>query len=308
MQHFSSKILLFGEYSVVVGGNALAAPFAAYGGSFRFWEGGKDLAGVALWSNRALQQFGRAIEEMMANQKLSLKLDVELFMGELGKGLFFDSNIPKGYGLGSSGAVVAGVLNRYGSKVEDNSLKKLQQELAVLESYFHGQSSGFDPLVCYLNRAILKRKGEVEMIEMNLKQKSKGENILFLLDTQLSRETGPLVQLFLKKLKEADFDLFCKTELKPTNDACIQAFLEGNGALLAEYIRGLSLLQWEEFQPMIPEYFRGYWEKGLKSGAYALKLCGAGGGGCMMGMTAAKDWRLVESIFGAENLKVICRL
>ena len=33
---FSSKILLFGEYSIVVGGKALAIPYAKYSGHFAF--------------------------------------------------------------------------------------------------------------------------------------------------------------------------------------------------------------------------------------------------------------------------------
>jgi mevalonate kinase len=35
---------------------------------------------------------------------------------------------------------------------------------------------------------------------------------------------------------------------------------------------------------MIPDSIRPVWEQGLKSGAYTLKLCGAGGGGFLLGI------------------------
>ncbi|MEZ4883512.1 MAG: hypothetical protein R3E32_02155 [Chitinophagales bacterium] len=310
MQHFSSKILLFGEYSVIVGGNALAIPFEAYHGQFRFLNLNSPLAESANWSNRALQQFVVAIEEMIRYQKLSLIIDLDRFVGDLQQGLFFDSNIPKGYGLGSSGAVVAGVVSKYGNdsaeELKINSLRALQQQFAVLESHFHGQSSGFDPLVCYLNQAVLKTKNEVRTIEVDMKQE--GEMILFLIDTQLSRETEPLVQYFLNRLETPDFDFFCREQLKPVNDVCIEAFLEGNGKILKDSIHQLSVLQWKYFQRMIPNHFRSFWENGLESGKYVLKLCGAGGGGCMMGMADLENWGFLEKTFGKSNLNEVCRV
>ena len=45
---------------------------------------------------------------------------------------------------------------------------------------------------------------------------------------------------------------------------------------------------------MIPKLYREIWKKGLEDKTYFLKLCGAGGGGFLMGITpsllnAAKD-------------------
>jgi hypothetical protein len=37
------------------------------------------------------------------------------------------------------------------------------------------------------------------------------------------------------------------------------------------------------FSPMIPKLFEDIWEEGMKSNFYHLKLCGAGGGGFMLG-------------------------
>ena len=160
MQKFSSKILLFGEYSVVVGGGALAIPFEAYQSNFKLPKNNSSLSDTAKWSNNTLQQFATAINKMLQSKDLKLNIDIQRLQKDLRKGLYLDSNIPKGYGLGSSAAVVAGVVSKYGKqsieKLEKESLQKLQQQLGVLESHFHGRSSGFDPLVCYLNRPILK--------------------------------------------------------------------------------------------------------------------------------------------------------
>ncbi|MGB1242307.1 MAG: mevalonate kinase family protein [Chitinophagales bacterium] len=308
MQNFSSKILLFGEYSVVVGGNALAIPFETYGGNFQFWDKNIEATESAKWSNQALADFARAIKRMTKKGDLLLRVDTERFIKDLKQGLFFDSNIPKGYGLGSSGAVVAGIVSRYGVNVMQKTemLEVLQREFAVLESHFHGQSSGFDPLVCYLNQAILKTKGGIQTIDVILKKE--GGRVLFLMDTRLSRETGPLVEHFLNCLKEPYFDLFCKEELKPINNICIEAFLEGNGTKLAQGMKILSKLQWKYFQKMIPTHCQQRWKTSLESGIYTLKLCGAGGGGCMMGLTTTANWELVKDVFGEEYLKEICRL
>jgi mevalonate kinase len=45
----------------------------------------------------------------------------------------------------------------------------------------------------------------------------------------------------------------------------------------------ISQLQFEAFQEMIPASMQGIWLEGLKSKSYALKLCGAGGGGYFIG-------------------------
>ncbi len=313
MQYFSSKILLFGEYSVVVGGSGLAVPFPTYQGHFQFpieKDKGKWKEQQA-WSMLALKKFARAIKVLQSERKLSLEIDLESFERDLKKHLFFDSNIPKGYGLGSSGAVVAGVVSRYGKesaeKIKSDSLEALQQEFAVLESHFHGQSSGFDPLVCYLNQAVLKTSKGIQTVEIDLKQE--GEVVLFLVDTRLQRETGPLVAYFLKQLKEEPyFKRFCKKDLKYMNKKCINDFLKGKGNKLFKHFQALSFRQLANFDRMVPPDFKTHWKNGILSERYALKLCGAGGGGCLLGIAKVEDWGFVVETFGVDNLKVVCRL
>ncbi|WP_436570317.1 GHMP family kinase ATP-binding protein, partial [Klebsiella pneumoniae] len=80
---------------------------------------------------------------------------------ELDKGLFFRSDIPQGFGLGSSGALVAAIFLRYLDKAGDfkdelkhltmDRIQNLKSYLGALEGYFHGKSSGIDPSSIIIN-------------------------------------------------------------------------------------------------------------------------------------------------------------
>jgi len=132
---FSSKLLLFGEYSVIIGRRALAIPLSSFRGMWKFGEG--DPKELFLFS------------EFLEKSGDFDFLDVQSFKRDLEKGLFFDSDIPLGYGMGSSGALVAGVFFRYASKTEIEPAR-LKILLGKMENFFHGSSSGLDPLVSLL--------------------------------------------------------------------------------------------------------------------------------------------------------------
>ena len=73
-------------------------------------------------------------------------------------GLYFDSSIPQGYGVGSSGALVAAIYDKYASdkitvleNLTRDKLLKLKSIFSMMESFFHGKSSGLDPLNSYLS-------------------------------------------------------------------------------------------------------------------------------------------------------------
>jgi len=76
--------------------------------------------------------------------------------------LYFDSSIPQGYGVGSSGALVAAIYDTYAiDKIEAtetltrDKLLRLKEIFSLMESFFHGKSSGLDPLNSYLSIPIL---------------------------------------------------------------------------------------------------------------------------------------------------------
>ena len=62
-------------------------------------------------------------------------------------------------------------------------------------------------------------------------------------------------------------------------------FLEGDYESLKKSFSELSLLQFDHLTEMIPKLFRPVWESGFKGSKYSLKLCGAGGGGFILGFT-----------------------
>ena len=161
----------------------------------------------------------------------------------------------------------------------------LKDRLAAMESHFHGSSSGLDPLISYLDRPLLVRshgKG-VEMVSPPSPPRKDGT--LFLLNTGRFRKTEALVNLFLEKCKFQEFKDFCQRDLLSNTNACITHFLEGDMQALAASFRQLSSHQLKHFRPMIPKLYRELWQHGLDSHGYSLKLCGAGGGGFLLGFS-----------------------
>ena len=277
---FPSKVLLFGEYSVIKSSNALAIPYGLFEGKLVFKrqnEGTKDPELRALSSHlKKLDNLG----------ELPSGFDVSSFDFDVGQGLVFDSSIPQGYGVGSSGALVAAIYDRYCQSVESNevNIEALKRDFSLIEGHFHGSSSGFDPLVSYLNSAILNEldKG---LTPMSLKANKSGEGAIFLLNTGRSRKTEPLVNLFLEKCKSEEFSILCERELNPVTNNCIDSFLSNELQSLWDNFTVLSQFQYKHFSPMIPKLYHDLWREGLDQHKYLLKLCGAGGGGFLMGMT-----------------------
>jgi mevalonate kinase len=81
--------------------------------------------------------------------------------------MYFDSSIPQGYGIGSSGALVAAIYDQYATdkitvleNLTQEKLLKLKKIFGRMESYFHGTSSGLDPLNSYLSIPILINSAE----------------------------------------------------------------------------------------------------------------------------------------------------
>lgn len=281
---YYGKLLLFGEYTIIKGGKALALPLRQYQGQWA-WQTPNEP------ENNLLRQLLGHVQ--MLNSTEALAMNAKAFEADLDKGLYFDSSIPQGFGAGSSGALCAALYERYGLNIipknnhDASIILQLKQDLAQLENYFHGASSGIDPLICYLENAVLLRsKTEAEVVQ--LPKKKTGDVEILLLNTKIARQTAPLVTIFLENCKDVDFDERCKTELCLYSDACITAFLEGNQTELWKNIALVSAFQMKYFKPMIPEKYQAFWEKGLKTKTYYMKLCGAGGGGFILVFTKNK--------------------
>ncbi|MEM9919057.1 MAG: mevalonate kinase [Bacteroidota bacterium] len=276
--HYPAKLLLFGEYAIVKGGSALAIPYRNFWGR---WQFGKNITKRKEWL-KDLPDFVTYLENLHFEGKLLSQIDVDKVRYEVEQGLCFASNIPQGYGAGSSGAFCAGIYDRFASnKADQSQMDILQAQLAQLESFFHGSSSGMDPLVCFLQQGLLSEQGSLKpLATFPALEASK----LFLLDSGRSRQTGPLVELFLERCEDPDYSRRLEAELMPLNEEAIQSYLNGQTDLLFDTIHQISHFQWKYFSEMIPREMKDLWLKGLSSDRFKLKLCGAGGGGFILGI------------------------
>ena len=258
-------------------------------------------------SNFTLNKFRNYLLKI---DKSVVKFDLEKLNSDLSEGMFFDSSIPQGYGLGSSGALVAAFYDRFAINkitVLENLTKPkildLKNIFSIMESFFHGKSSGLDPLNSYLSLPILiHSKNEIETTGIP-SQITNGKGAVFLLDSGKSSDTAPMVDLFFKSMKNKSYDKMIKEEFIKTTDHCVDDFLNGNFNSLFKNIKTLSKVVLKNFKPMIPENFHNIWAKGIESDEYFLKLCGSGGGGYILGF--AKDFKKAQKSLNDFNLEVI---
>lgn len=282
---FYAKILLFGEYGIIDNSMGLSIPFNFYKGTIKFSETSTDKA-------EPIRAFLRDLRQRTAEGVIPELLDLDAMEFDLDDGMYFDSSIPQGFGVGSSGALCAAIYDRYATDkipVEENPHKKniirLKTMFAAMESYFHGKSSGLDPLICYLNLPILIRsKDDLGTVDLP-KSVKEGKGAIFLLNSGMPGETEPMVNIFMEKMKQEGFRSMLKQQFKRYNDASIKAFLKGEFKQMLGSIKELSNIALNHFNPMIPEKFHGTWKKGIDSGLFYLKLCGSGGGGYVLGFT-----------------------
>lgn len=289
---------------------ALVMPCDRFSGQLSFSDG--DRTQFARSSNEYLKKFSGFIAGQMDE---NFVLEVKRLEYELNHGLFFKSNIPQGYGLGSSGALVVAIFLRYLKKakgvkddMKDFTWERLQEVkgyLSKLESFFHGKSSGLDPLSIYLNTPILF-KGPNDITKVSLPvQKEDGENVIFLLNTGITRSTSTLVTKFAELDKNPAFRTKLKDFLVPYANDSILSFLEHDMGHFYENLENLSWFQYEELDYFIPKQFRKLVKDGLETGDYFMKLCGAGGGGYMLGFS--KDWETAQKSLAGYDVDVIYR-
>ena len=302
---FYAKILLFGEYGIIENSQGLTLPYSFYKGCFKFSALELEFEKK---SNESLKKYWEYLAKLELPEQF--RLDLSALKKDIENGLFFDSNIPQGYGVGSSGALVAAIFDRYSvvqhkpEEIGKNELKELKKVFGELESFFHGKSSGIDPLICYMNLPILiENKENVGRVE--IPEENEGKGAIFLIDSGVVGETGPMVQIFFEKLKNEGFRKTLKEEFIKYNNACIQSFLNKEMTPFFKNMKALSKWAYEHFRPMIPDSVFNAWKKGLDTNAYYLKLCGSGGGGYILGFT--KDYEKAEKMLKGFHKEVIYR-
>ncbi len=301
---FYSKILLFGEYGIIQDSKGLSIPYNFYNGALKREVNPSE---EAIKSNENLKRFVSYLETLQSEQPELVTFDLVTLKNDVATGMFFDSSIPQGYGVGSSGALVAAIYDKYAQhkitvleNLTREKLLKLKMIFGQMESFFHGKSSGLDPLNSYLSIPILiNSKDNIEATGIPT-QSLEGNGAVFLLDSGIVGETAPMVTIFMEKLKDQGFRKMLKSEFIKHTDACVENFLGGDIISLFANTKKLSKVVLNNFKPMIPEQFHTIWQKGIDSNDYYLKLCGSGGGGYILGFTqdlekarvSLKDYKL----------------
>lgn len=286
---FYSKILLFGEYGIIRDSKGLSIPYNFYNGALK---GADVLDEASAKSNQSLKRFVSYLENLQEEQPELVTFDLMTLKKDVDNGMYFDSSIPQGYGVGSSGALVAAIYDKYANNkitVLENltreKLLTLKTIFSQMESFFHGKSSGLDPLNSYLSIPILiNSKDNIEATGIPT-QSFDGKGAVFLLDSGIVGETAPMVNIFMENLKDKGFRAMLKNQFVKYTDACVENFLGGDIKSLFSNTKKLSRVVLNNFKPMIPEQFHGIWQQGIDTNDYYLKLCGSGGGGYILGFT-----------------------
>lgn len=301
---FYSKILLFGEYGIIQDSKGLSIPYNFYKGALKSDENPTE---DAKKSNQSLVKFVAYLKQLQTEQPNLVTFNIELLQNDVNDGMYFDSSIPQGYGVGSSGALVAAIYDKYAANkitvLENLTREKLLQLKSIfsnMESFFHGKSSGLDPLNSYLSLPILiNSKDNIEAAGIP-SQSATGKGAVFLLDSGIVGETAPMVNIFMENLKDQGFRKMLKSQFIKYTDSCVENFLQGDMKSLFKNTKELSKVVLSNFKPMIPEQFHQIWQNGIETNDYYLKLCGSGGGGYILGFTqdfekakkSLKDYKL----------------
>jgi mevalonate kinase len=301
---FYSKILLFGEYGIIKDSKGLSIPYSFYNGALKVDENPSQ---EAIKSNSNLKAYIKHLESI--NDELVI-FDLDALRADVEAGMYFDSSIPQGYGVGSSGALVAAIYDKYAfdkitvlENLTREKLLKLKSIFSEMESFFHGKSSGLDPLNSYLSIPILiNSKDNIEATGIP-SQQSNGKGAVFLLDSGIIGETAPMVGIFMENMKQEGFRKMLKNQFIKHTDACVDDFLKGDIKSLFRNTKRLSKVVLNHFKPMIPQHFHELWKKGLETNDYYLKLCGSGGGGYILGFT--EDMERAQKSLSDYKLEVV---
>jgi mevalonate kinase len=308
---FYAKIMLFGEYSVICDSMGLTIPYAHFTGELSFINNEQYTEyDFAVESNRHLRDYLVYLRELMERKRLAFDLDIKRMEQDIDNGLYFESNIPQGYGIGSSGALVAALYDTYSGDdtlhmkvLTPRDIMRMKEIFAQMESYFHGVSSGLDPLLCYIKYPLLIRnRNEIETVGIP-RNKFPKNGAIFLIDTERVGKTGPLVKLFFDRCNDEDFMHHVHHDYIPANNACIHSLLEGDFKAFFPALDDLSEFQYHFFKEMIPEDYHKYWNRGLEGDDFKLKLCGSGGGGFLLGI--ARNYEKAKKYFDKEGVETI---
>lgn len=175
--------MYLGEYSIIFDSVALVLPLKLF--STKWTDKADEPEEFISFSRQELSRLCRFLRE---EDSFADVIDRSSLESDLRKGWYLASDIPVGYGLGSSGTVTAAVYDRYAkTRIQDYML--LKNLFSRMESYFHGSSSGIDPLQCYLGKPFRITPEGVELLEEGFRKDSIQ---VCLIDTKMKSNTKRL--------------------------------------------------------------------------------------------------------------------
>ncbi len=272
--YYPAKLLLFGEYTVLSGSQALAVPLNQWSGR---WEQHEH---QNVPENESLTRY---VDWLQSKDIIKPSKAAEI-IEEARLGWQYVADIPIGFGLGSSGAYVAAIYDRYVAGAAEATTGKTHALLRNMEGFFHGSSSGMDPLVSYTHQA-LYRSEQGDLHPINDPGWPDGYNI-FLLDTGVARTTSALVSAYRKMLEVEQFILSIERELIPVVEHAIHFYLSRSGSKLEECLSLISDFQRTYLSDFIPVSTQKQWNDLRENQGMYIKFCGAGGGGYFLLITA----------------------
>ena len=272
---YYSKVILFGEYSMIFDATALMIPLKRFSAQWQFPQSRNRAA--SLTSNQSLKRFCQYLNE---NEELSNLFDLQALRRDLNDGLFLSSNVPSGYGLGSSGTLVAAVYDRYAIQKTDDYLQ-LKALFGKMESHFHGSSSGIDPLQCYLGKPFKITPEGVQLLSDDFLKK---DIHICLIDTKIKSNTKPLVNHFKAQRENPEFLNRFQSEYVPCVTSCINSMIDGNKDMFFKSLKQLSKGQLEFLRPMITDNTLDLFTTDYDFN-FGVKISGSGGGGYVLGFT-----------------------
>lgn len=272
---YYSKVILFGEYSMIFDATALMIPLKRFSAQWQLPQSRTKAA--SLTSNQSLKRFCQYLSE---NEAFSNLFDLLTLRRDLDEGLFLASNVPSGYGLGSSGTLVAAVYDRYAIQKTDDYLQ-LKTLFGQMESHFHGSSSGIDPLQCYLGKPFKITPKGVELLPDDFLKK---DIHICLIDTKIKSNTKPLVNHFKQQRENPDFLQRFQTAYQPCVKTCIDTMVSGDKELFFNSLKQLTQGQLEFLRPMVTDNTLDLFTADYDFN-FGIKISGSGGGGYVLGFT-----------------------
>lgn len=272
-ERYYSKVILFGEYSMIFDSTALMVPLKRFSAQWRFASSAQGSTA----SNASLKRFADYLSTLDNAKEI---FDLQRLNRDLRYNLYLDSNVPSGYGLGSSGTLVAAVYDGY-AKQKTNDLLALKTLFGQMESYFHGSSSGIDPLQCYLGKPFKITPKNVEILNDGFLHK---DIHICLIDTKIKSNTKPLVEHFKAQRENPEFLKRFQTEYLPYVKKCINAMIWNDKKVFFSSLRLLTKGQLEFLRPMITDNTLDLFTSDYDFN-FGVKISGSGGGGYVLGFT-----------------------